>query len=276
MALGDECPAIKELKAALKASFPSVDLQTTNKAYPGTRHTSGIAMDIMLDIREPREKAIADGIIEALKSNYSAMKWSDIVYSDWKSDGSIYYYHIPGGGRGYGGKPQERNDYSDDQKHTDHIHIDWVDFGQKNVGDEYLRNPYKWSDAAMRTGFSAALVKDLQAAAQAQTSPAAGGQVPSWLWGWWTITQDGEKYYYYFGLAGFVDWTDVKPRNAGAPMVNPQNKGIFTFSSKDGVSITWDEVGGASTKEVFKTGASGQRQMKGTSNRGGDLVASKI
>ncbi len=83
MALGDECPAIKELKVALKACFPYVELQTTNSKYPADRHTSGVAMDIMLNIREPREKAIADRIITALIRNYQVMKWSDIVYSDW-------------------------------------------------------------------------------------------------------------------------------------------------------------------------------------------------
>jgi hypothetical protein len=157
MALGDECPAIKELKAALRAAFPSVDLQTTNQKYPGTRHTSGIAMDIMLDIREPREKAIADGIIAVLKAHYSETKWSHIVYSDWKPDGSIYYYHIPGGGR-----------------------------------------------------------------------------------------------------------------------VNPRNKGTFSVSGSGEVTVAWDWVEGIATREVFKTGPAGRRQMKGTSNRGGDLVAAKM
>jgi hypothetical protein len=63
MALYDESPAIKELKSALGAVLPSVDLQTIAKVVPGTRHSSGIAMDIMLDMREPREYAIANAVI---------------------------------------------------------------------------------------------------------------------------------------------------------------------------------------------------------------------
>src|ERR1700683_1223269 len=62
MARGIECPAIAELKKALNSTFPSVETGTIRTPDPADRHTSGIAMDVMLDIREPEEKDLATGI----------------------------------------------------------------------------------------------------------------------------------------------------------------------------------------------------------------------
>ncbi len=275
MARGVECPAIAELKSVLNIVFPSVETGTTRFPSPADRHTSGIAMDVMLDIREPEEKALADGIINVLIRHHPQMQWSDIIYSDWNPDGSIFYYHIPGGGHGYGGKPLERNRYTGDTKHTNHFHIDWVDFGMKNPMPLYLQDPYQVSVAAEKTGFTSAIRSDLEAIKSGQRLPGPPARsTPSWLWGWWKITADGDDYYYYFGLAGFVAWTDDKPANSSVPIVQPQNKGIFSMSGDSELDVAWDFIGGGQTKEHFKTAGS-MRQMTGTSNRYGPLAALK-
>ena len=275
MTRGVECPAIAELKKVLNTVFSSVETGTIRFPVPADRHTSGLAMDVMLDIREPEEKALADGIISVLIKHYKLMEWSDIIYSDWKPDGSIHYYHIPGGGHGYGGTPLMRNNYTSDKEHTNHFHIDWVDFGLKNLPPEFAKDPYQQSAAAKKTGFASALQPDLEAVKRGERLPGPPGvATPTWLWGWWKVTADGEGYYYYFGLAGFVAWTDERPTNASQPIVHPQNKGIFRMSGNSELDITWDHIAGGQTKEHFKTVGS-TRQMSGTSNRYGPLTAVK-
>ena len=276
MARGIECPAIAELKRVLNSVFPSVETGTIRFPNPADRHTSGIAMDVMLDIREPEEKALADGIISVLVKNHKSMQWSDIIFSDWNPDSSIFYYHIPGGGHGYGGTPLARNNYTSDTKHTNHFHIDWVDFALKNPVPEFYNDPYQYSAAAKTTGFASALTPDLQAIKRGERLPGPPAQAtPTWLWGWWKITADGEVYYYYFGLAGFVAWTDDKPANSSVPIVHPQNQGIFSLSGSSELDITWNFIAGGQTKEHFKTVGS-MRQMSGTSNRYGPLTAVKV
>jgi hypothetical protein len=88
------------------------------------------------------------------------MRWSDLIYSDF--DGTnVTYFHIPGGG-GFGGPNGmlQRNPYTQDTRHSDHIHLDWVDFSLKNTGAEYLRIPYRWSVAANTIGFRQALTTE--------------------------------------------------------------------------------------------------------------------
>ena len=255
MTIGKECPAISELKAALSALLPSVDLQTlagekidkNTGRMQASRHTCGLAMDIMLDIREPREKAIADAIIKSLTADdiYAKMGWSDLVYSDWKggaASGAIDYYHIPGKEyHGYAGKPLERNRYGDDTEHTNHIHIDWVDFALKNPEPLYQHDPYNWSASASKTGFAGALKDELTKNLPSLSSP-FGSQTPDWLWGWWTVTfDDGDVEYYYFGLAGFVNWTDVRPRSNAQPVTTPRNQGSLKIDGSD-IVITWNGI----------------------------------
>jgi hypothetical protein len=278
MARGIECPAIAELKRALNGIFPSVETGTIRFPVPADRHTSGLAMDVMLDIRESEEKALADGIIGVLIKHHRAMQWSDIIYSDWNPDGSIAYYHIPGGGHGYGGTPLARNNYTADKEHTNHFHIDWVDFKLKNPAPLFQSDPYQWSTAAKTTGFLSAITPDLEAVKGGKRVPGPpAASTPTWLWGWWKITEDGDLYYYYFGLSGFVAWTYAKPANRGAPIVSVQNKGIFRLAGKSELDITWDFIAGGQTKEHFKVKpGSNSRQMSGTSNRYGPLTAQKI
>jgi hypothetical protein len=275
--LYDECPAIQELKVALRGVLPSVDLQTIAKKTPGTRHTSGIAMDIMLDMREPREYELANAVIAAVTDEtiYSAMRWSDLIYSAWAGSG-IYHYHIPGKEyHGYGGTPLKPNDYTADTDHEAHIHIDWVDFAKKNPMPQYLTDPYQWTSAAETTGFSAKLQAAIRAALASPKPLVFGDQSPSWLPGWWVVDADGDTEYYYFGLAGFVDWTDKKPASRAAPVSSPQNKGTCKVSGGTQLVITWNEVGGMQSVETFRLGA-GHRSLAGSSNRGYNLTARKM
>ena len=160
-----ECPAIAELADTLQASFPNITLLTTNDASPGTRHTAGLAIDIMLDVTNTEKRKLAHGIIDAVVKRHSSMLWSDLIYSDY--DGKIItYFHIPARG-GFGGPNGllKRNSYTADTRHGDHIHLDWVDLSQQNVGQEYQRIPYKWSKAAETVGFKGELSQDFGALA---------------------------------------------------------------------------------------------------------------
>ncbi len=57
-----------------------------------------------------------------------------------------------------------RSPYSADARHADHIHVDWVDLSLKNTEEEeYLRIPYRWSDAARTVGFGGLLTEDFSA-----------------------------------------------------------------------------------------------------------------
>lgn len=275
--LHDECPAIRELKAALRGVLPSVDLQTIVKITPGTRHTSGIAMDIMLDMREPREYELANAVIAAVTDEtiYPSMRWSDLIYSAWAGSG-IYHYHIPGKEyHGYGGTVLKPNNYTADTAHEAHIHIDWVDFAKKNLMPQYLADPYQWTSAAETTGFSAKLQDAIRKAIASPKPLIFGDQSPSWLPGWWVVDAGGDTEYYYFGLAGFVDWTDKKPASNAAPISTPQNKGTFKVGGGAQLVITWNEVGGMQSVESFRVDA-GHRSLSGSSNRGYNLKARKM
>jgi len=100
VALYDECPAIQDLKKALLPLIPIAKLETITQAAQGTRHTSGIAMDIMLSMRVPEEYELANAIIAAVTDVeiYKLMRWSDMIYSAWIDvpGGAINHYHIRG------------------------------------------------------------------------------------------------------------------------------------------------------------------------------------
>jgi len=151
-----ECPAIKELKEALRLGVPILG---SNKGKLGTirndgsRHTAGLAMDIMLDSRDPVEKTIADRIIDALVKTHGQMKWADLIYTDWDGKKPVYF-HIPGMPP-YGGKngmlKKNPTKSTLGMKHQNHIHIDW-----------WAYNPNKWPAHARTTGFKTALIAELQ------------------------------------------------------------------------------------------------------------------
>lgn len=64
-----ECPAVKELRDALTVAVPLLAADPKKIGTirnDGSRHTAGLAMDIMLDSRDSVEKSVADDIIAAL------------------------------------------------------------------------------------------------------------------------------------------------------------------------------------------------------------------
>jgi hypothetical protein len=93
-----ECPAVKELRDALRSAVPllAADTQKIGTVRnDGSRHTAGLAMDIMLDSRDLVEKSVADNIIDALVKVHAQMRWADLIYTDW-NNGKPSHFHIPG------------------------------------------------------------------------------------------------------------------------------------------------------------------------------------
>lgn len=94
-----EAPAVKELRDALMFAVPLLAAEANKKI--GTvrddesRHTAGLAMDIMLDSRDLVEKSIADDIIAAVVKVHAQMRWADLIYTDW-DNGKPSHFHIPG------------------------------------------------------------------------------------------------------------------------------------------------------------------------------------
>ena len=151
-----ECPAIKELKEALLAAVPilSADAKKIGTVRDdSSRHTAGLAMDIMLNSRDSVEKSVADDLIAAFVKLHSQMKWYDLIYTDW-SGGKPFHFHIPGLPP-YGGKNGmlKKNPTSESlgKQHENHIHIDWFAFDKT-----------KWPPQASTTGFKTGLVAELQ------------------------------------------------------------------------------------------------------------------
>lgn len=272
-----ESPAIAALADALEAAVPAVVLETTNNASPGTRHTSGLAIDIMFDVTNTNQRQTAHAIIDVLVARHSrgkdalpSLTWSDLIYSDY--DGrTISYFHIPGlsGANGYGGTLLKRNPYTSDTKHGDHIHVDWVDFSLKNPMPEYLHIPYKWSPAAERDEFRATLNTDF--AGIAARLPAPTLIVPAWLPGWWKIGWRGDTYFYFFDRGGFVQYTKVPPgKGSTQPPVSPQDKGTYTVGVGNNVTVKWNSTG---TVEKFE---GGPREMRGIWNDTERFAAQKL
>ena len=88
-------------------------------------------------------------MIDVLKANHAAMQWSDVVFTDIKPDGKIYD-HIPG-------DALEAQPYGTDRNHTNITSHQLSTSAREHRRGSDLRNPYKWTDAALKTGFATAL-----------------------------------------------------------------------------------------------------------------------
>jgi len=159
---GTLCPALAELVQALQAVIPETRGHIGTLRSDGSRHTAGLAADIMLDSRDPYLKMIADDIIDALIDMQGQIRWHDIIYTDWIDNpyggpASPVHFHIPGGGGGYGGRRLEKNPVSAalGHAHENHIHVDWVDFSMRIPDDTVFA--YDWPADARSTGFGSAL-----------------------------------------------------------------------------------------------------------------------
>jgi hypothetical protein len=150
-----ECPAVKELQAALLAAVPLLAADSRKIGTvrnDGSRHTAGLAMDIMLDSRDLVEKSVADNIITAVVKVHAQMRWADLIYTDWNG-GKPIHFHIPGMPPFGGPKGMlKKNPTSKKlgEQHMNHIHIDW-----------WAGNATKWPPHASTTGFKTALIAQL-------------------------------------------------------------------------------------------------------------------
>jgi hypothetical protein len=151
-----ECPAIKELKEALQTAVPLLAAEYKKIGTvrnDDSRHTAGLAMDIMLHSKDPSEKSAADEIIAAVIKLHPQMKWSDLIYTDW-INGKAFHFHVPGmppfGGPNGMLKKNPTNEALG-LKHENHIHIDWWAFKAD-----------QWPATASTTGFKTALIGELR------------------------------------------------------------------------------------------------------------------
>ena len=267
-----ECPAIKALREVLHPAFPQVMLGTTRekKGLPADRHTSGLAIDIHFDTKERTDNvqmAWGMAVVDLLVKHFPAMKWGDIIYTD---------FNIGSGLGGYVGDGKTHQHYSE-MDHNNHIHVDWVDrsltTGPPN-SEAFKNNPYEWPARARNTAWRDAFAKDIQelVAAGPPAGAPASSVAPSWLKGWWKVVQDGTDYYYYFASGGTVMWTDKKQDLNSRPVANPNNRGTYLLSTGR-MTIRWNETGGMSTVETFLQ--DGPTKLRGSSNRGGPLVATR-
>src|SRR5215469_1870884 len=118
-----ECPALAELVSALRGVIPELRGAGIGTVRDdGSRHTAGLAADLMLDSRNPYKKGIADDIIAALIALQGRIRWHDIIYTDWtpRTTGGAptpFHFHIPAGVGGYGGRPLQKNRYTQDTEH---------------------------------------------------------------------------------------------------------------------------------------------------------------
>ena len=155
-----ECPAVKELKEALEAAVPwiSSGLVTVGTVRnDNSRHTAGLAADIMLDSRDAGQKTAADEIIAAVVKLHPQMHWFDLIYTDWVGNKPVHF-HIPGlppfGGPN-GMLKKNPTTEALGKLHENHIHIDW-----------FSLNPTTWPPQASTTGFKTALIAEIQAPPQ--------------------------------------------------------------------------------------------------------------
>jgi hypothetical protein len=285
--MADISPAVATLMAALKDEFPTVKLDAGNNIQPGTRHTSGIALDIMLNYKKDADARIGRRIMAGLVKNFDAMQWSAFIFTVRNpSSGAPVHFWVRGAdGTGYGGRKLEAANYSADTRHEDHIHIDWVNFSMKNTGATYATNPYKQPPSSQRNGFEAALKIFLKTATDAEVDailetmfanlpvnpPTA--PTPDWARGWWKVQQEGQTYYYLIDAKSGASWTYTRPVSQAAPMANRQNGGSCSFGNGT-LKISWSPLtSNVGTVETFK-GTGGV--LAGSSNRGGALSAEKV
>jgi hypothetical protein len=114
-----ECPAIRELKAALLATNTILTPAKLGTTRPdGSRHDAGLAMDIMLDSRAIGEKPLADQLIDAFVALHAKMKWSDILYTDWDGSRPVFF-HTPGAAP-FGGAEWNAEEESKSQPEAGH------------------------------------------------------------------------------------------------------------------------------------------------------------
>ncbi len=141
------CPAITEIKLALRQVYPNI--LADDFRDDGSRHTAGLALDILLCSINEEEKRIADNIIDALIDVHALARWGNILFTDY--DGNVARYFSVNGNMPYGppycqrrsrtstelialrdSSARDRETTSKALKlgraHRNHIHLDYYDW----------------------------------------------------------------------------------------------------------------------------------------------------
>src|ERR1700728_3649287 len=103
-------PAVAELARALQGVIPELRAGGIGTIrQDGSRHTAGLAADIMLDSKNEYQKGTADDILAARIDMQGQMRWHEILYTDWlpgptsASPARAFHFHIPARAAGCGG-----------------------------------------------------------------------------------------------------------------------------------------------------------------------------
>jgi hypothetical protein len=162
VALGprDACPAAAELHQVLRTNIPllagkykevngkMLDRLQLPSESGLTRHTAGLALDIVLFKSNPQERALAHHIFQLFLEYKHRINWLGLIYENTACNQN--------------GQPLS---YTKDNKHWTHIHIDWliwesVQWKDNIVGGTAVKIP--WPAVAHTTGFSAAIAEPLR------------------------------------------------------------------------------------------------------------------
>ena len=107
----------------------------------------------------------------------------------------------------------------------------------------------------------------------------AGGAVPDWLVGWWTV-YDGQYYYYYFFGDGTVVYIEQVPNKTWTPPKTIHNRGVCVKNDKvHGYTVTWNPIAGETTSTIedfTPLGWTSQTEMNAVSNKYSPIYAKKM
>jgi hypothetical protein len=158
----EACPAVVELKNVLATSIPFLNenytegtkslprLQLPSDGNALTRHTAGLALDIILFKNNPLHRALAHHLFKTFLEYKHRMNWLGLIYEHTACN-----------------KFGQPLNYTKDDKHDTHIHIDWLIYEQVEwaggvEGGTATKIP--WPAVAHTTGFGSVLspvLKDL-------------------------------------------------------------------------------------------------------------------
>jgi hypothetical protein len=98
---------------------------------------------------------------------------------------------------------------------------------------------------------------------------------PAWLAGWWTLSWQGTKYWYYFGAGGFAQYQKVPPASPKqAPsQFQKHDAGTFTMNGADSCTVKWRITGSV---EKWTRDSGSNSKMTGIYNNSETLYATKL
>lgn len=100
---------------------------------------------------------------------------------------------------------------------------------------------------------------------------AADSTAPDWLAGWWTLTWQGTKYWYYFGGGGFVQYQKFPPDKKQLSQFQKHDAGSFTMTGPNSCTVKWRITG-----SVEKWTQESATKMNGTLNNTEPMTATRM